>query len=80
MSYINPTTSADKPANAAYVDRQYRYWRFRVLYSLIFGYATFYLVRQNITVAAPEMLKEFGYTRAQIGWVFSMFSIIYGFG
>lgn len=80
MSYVSSSANNEQPAKDAYVDRQYKYWRFRILYSLIFGYATFYLVRQNITVAAPEMLKEFGYTKAQIGWVFSMFSIIYGIG
>ena len=80
MSYITSTLRKMKPARAVYINRQYKYWRMRILYSLIFGYATFYIVRQNITVAAPEMLKEFGYTKAQIGWVFSMFSIIYGVG
>jgi phosphoglycerate transporter family protein len=51
-----------------------------LLYSLILGYATFYIVRQNFTVAAPEMLRDFGYSRSEIGWVFSVFSIIYGVG
>ncbi|MDR1435285.1 MAG: MFS transporter [Puniceicoccales bacterium] len=66
--------------HAAYVDRQYRYWRRRIFYSLVLGYASFYIVRQNFTVAAPEMLREFGYTKSQMGWVFSIFSIIYGVG
>jgi phosphoglycerate transporter family protein len=63
-----------------YINRQYRYWRIRILYSLVLGYAAFYIVRQNFTVAAPAMLREFGYTKSQIGWVFTLFSIIYGFG
>ncbi|MDR2372018.1 MAG: MFS transporter [Puniceicoccales bacterium] len=71
------TTSA---MHMVYINRQYRYWRRRLLYSLILGYATFYIVRQNFTVAAPEMLRDFGYSRSEIGWVFSLFSIIYGVG
>jgi phosphoglycerate transporter family protein len=63
-----------------YINRQYRYWRRRLFYSLILGYATFYIVRQNFTVATPEMLKDFGYSHSDIGWVFSLFSIIYGVG
>lgn len=51
-----------------------------MLYSLIFGYAAFYLVRQNFQVAAPQMLAELGYTRAEIGWVFTAFALIYGVG
>jgi hypothetical protein len=58
------------------IDEQYAYWRIRILYSLIVGYATFYLVRQNFQVATPKMLNELGYTRAEIGWVFSAFAII----
>jgi sugar phosphate permease len=66
--------------HTVYVNRQYRYWRSRIFYSLFLGYATFYLVRQNFAVAAPEMVKEFGYTKSEIGWIFTLFSIIYGIG
>ena len=62
------------------ISEQYSYWRTRILYSLVLGYASFYLVRQNFQVAAPKMLHEFGYTKADIGWVFTAFSIIYGIG
>ncbi|MDR0715450.1 MAG: MFS transporter, partial [Puniceicoccales bacterium] len=62
------------------VGEQYKYWRGRILYSLVIGYATFYLVRQNFQVATPKMLDELGYTRSEIGWVFSAFAIIYGVG
>ncbi|MDR0740811.1 MAG: MFS transporter [Puniceicoccales bacterium] len=71
---------AGSAMHMVYINRQYRYWRRRLLYSLILGYATFYIVRQNFTVAAPEMLRDFGYSRSEIGWVFSLFSIIYGVG
>lgn len=62
------------------VNVKYRYWRIRLLYTLIIGYAAFYLVRQNMQVAAPIMLREFGYSKTQVGWVFSAFPIVYGFG
>jgi len=58
----------------------FRYWRFRIFYSLMLGYAAFYVVRQNFQVAVPSMLRELGYTRCQIGWAFSTFALIYGFG
>src|SRR4051794_15036966 len=32
------------------LDRVYRYWRFRILATTIFGYALFYFVRTNISV------------------------------
>lgn len=65
-------------ATADLNDRRYAYWRVRLMYSLIIAYAAFYLVRQNFTIAIPQMLNELGYTKAQVGGVLSAFSIIYG--
>jgi phosphoglycerate transporter family protein len=67
-------------ARGGSVEQQYQYWRTRILYSLIIGYATFYIVRQNFQIATPKMLDELGYTRSEIGWVFSAFAVIYGIG
>jgi phosphoglycerate transporter family protein len=58
----------------------YRYWRTRIMYSLIFGYATFYLVRLNFSMAIPAICEEFGYTKTKLGVVVSLFSVIYGGG
>jgi phosphoglycerate transporter family protein len=58
----------------------YRYWRIRIMYSLIFGYAAFYLVRLNFSMAIPAICEEFGYTKTKFGVVVSLFSIIYGSG
>ncbi|MDR2812544.1 MAG: MFS transporter [Puniceicoccales bacterium] len=86
MSYVATkarkvkTRKTNSAMRVVYVNRQYQYWRGRLLYSLILGYATFYIVRQNFTVAAPEMLREFNCSYSEIGWVFSLFSIIYGVG
>lgn len=61
------------------VHQKYKGWRFRITYSVLFGYAAFYLVRNNVNIAAPAMLKEFHLTKTQMGWVFTLFSILYGF-
>jgi phosphoglycerate transporter family protein len=58
----------------------YRYWQIRVLYSLMFGYAAFYLVRQNFTVATPLLISEFGYTRTELGGIAAVWQIVYGIG
>ncbi|MFR6482953.1 MAG: hypothetical protein ACLUPK_07595 [Veillonella sp.] len=31
------------------------------------GYATFYLIRQNFSLAVPYMIAEYGYTEADLG-------------
>ena len=58
----------------------YRYWRVRILYSSIIAYAAFYLVRQNFSMAMPALSEEFGYTRTDLGWIVTWFSIVYGLG
>lgn len=58
----------------------YRYWRIRILYSSIIGYAAYYLVRQNFSMAIPGLMDEFGYTKVEMGWIVTIFSIVYGIG
>jgi glycerol-3-phosphate transporter len=58
----------------------YRYWRIRIMYATIIGYAAYYIVRQNFSMAIPGISGEFGYSKTQLGWVLTAFSIVYGFG
>lgn len=58
----------------------YRSWQIRILYSLTFGYAAFYLVRQNFNFAIPVLVEEFGYTRAELGYIAAIWQIVYGVG
>lgn len=58
----------------------FSYWRTRMLYATIIGYAAFYLVRQNYSMAMPGIMEEFGFSKVEIGWVATTFSIVYGIG
>jgi OPA family glycerol-3-phosphate transporter-like MFS transporter len=58
----------------------YNKWRLRILIFVIIGYATYYLCRQNFSMIMPSFIEEFGYSNTQIGWVFSIGSIVYGVG
>ena len=46
-------------AGADEVDRLYRHWRVRVMYATITGYALFYFVRKNLSMAAKAITDEF---------------------
>jgi len=61
-------------------NKNYRYWRLRIMYSAIIGYATFYLVRLNYGIAMPLIGEELGYTKTQLGTIASVFSVFYGIG
>jgi phosphoglycerate transporter family protein len=86
---INPTTAAAQDTlqlssmngglSAVDVSR-YAHWRFRILFATMFGYATFYLVRLNFSVAIPTLQLEFGYSKTQLGMVITTFSVVYGIG
>ncbi len=58
----------------------YKHFRLRILYSMIVGYAIYYFVRANFSMAMPVFLKELGYTKTDLGIVLTLFSIVYGFG
>lgn len=60
------------------VDRRYRYWRFRILSASLVGYAIYYFVRTNISVALPVMQKDLGYTKAQLGIILTIGGVVYG--
>ncbi len=60
--------------------KSYSYWRLRIMYSIMFGYACFYLVRQNFTMAIPSLQSELGFSKAEIGIVISAGAILYGLG
>ena len=74
---IDGRVASDAPQDNS---RVYRYWRIRMMYSMMIGYAGFYLVRQNFTMAIPSMQSELGYSKTQIGVIISIAAIVYGLG
>ena len=60
-------------------NKKYRYWRIRIMYAMMIGYAGFYFVRKNISIAMPSMLKDMDITKTELGWVLTGFSVVYGF-
>ena len=70
--------AAPATGDAAEVDRRYLYWRFRILSASLVGYAIYYFVRTNISVALPVMQKDLGYTKAQLGIILTVGGVVYG--
>ena len=65
-------------ADAIETNKQYRYWRTRILYSSLIGYALFYFVRKNISMALPGIEDEFGITKATLGLFLTLHGLLYG--
>src|SRR5438067_13937539 len=53
------------------------YWQRRILVSTIIGYALFYFVRKNLSVAMPAM-EAAGITKVQLGWFLTTHGVLYG--
>jgi OPA family glycerol-3-phosphate transporter-like MFS transporter len=61
------------------VDREYRRHRRSVYAGIFIGYAAYYLVRNNLALAIPDILKEFPqHSKADLGWALTGTSIAYG--
>jgi OPA family glycerol-3-phosphate transporter-like MFS transporter len=62
------------------VKQLYPKLRWRILESTFIGYATFYLVRNNLPVVSKEMGQALHYTKGQIGDILALSVITYGVG
>src|SRR3954466_14818125 len=61
------------------VDREYRRHRRSVYAGIFIGYAAYYLVRNNLALAIPDILKDFPqHSKADLGWALAGTSISYG--
>lgn len=64
---------------AASVDREYKRNRRSVYAGIFIGYASYYLVRNNLALAIPDILKDYPqYSKADLGWALTGTSISYG--
>jgi sugar phosphate permease len=68
------------PGTTAADAERLRSWQIRIFALLWTGYAAYYLCRVNFAVAQPSLLKEFGWTSTQVGWIPSIYAAFYAFG
>jgi phosphoglycerate transporter family protein len=69
---FEPAASTPSPAKSR------RYWQNRVLASTIVGYALFYFVRKNLSVAIPVMESELGISKLDLGMFLTAHGLLYG--
>ena len=77
MSFLTPP--AFKPEQTGpEADEKYSRLRWQVFLGIFIGYAGFYIVRKNFSMAIP-MLAPFGFEKDELSIVLSMNAIAYGF-
>ena len=77
MSIFSPAPHIERLPEGQ-IDSTYKRLRKEVFAGTFIGYATFYLIRQNFSLAVPYMIAEYGYTKADLGIVMTLLSVAYG--
>jgi MFS transporter, OPA family, glycerol-3-phosphate transporter len=78
FGFLKPAPAA-APVPADQIDPAYRQLRWQVFIGIFVGYAGYYLVRNNLALAIPDILKEHPeYSKAALGSALTGLSIAYG--
>ena len=62
----------------AEIAQKYRYWQNRVLVASITGYALFYFVRKNLSIAMPFMEQDLHIQKSSLGMFLTLGGLLYG--
>lgn len=72
--------SAPKPRiDSSRTDAEYKKLRWQVFSGVFIGYAAYYLIRKNFSLAIPYLIDQYGYSKADLGKVSLALSLAYGF-
>ncbi len=79
FDFLKPAP-AQAPLNLAPEQLQstYRYWRIRIMSTTIVGYALFYFVRKNLSLAMPGMEADLGISKSDLGLFLTLHGVVYG--
>jgi len=78
LNLFKPAPFIEPIEDPEVLQKQYKYWRVRIFYSMFFGYAFFYFTRKSFTFAMPAMIIEMGFTKSELGILSSILFISYG--
>jgi phosphoglycerate transporter family protein len=57
---------------------RFRHWQRRTLLATMVGYAAYYFVRKNLSVAKPAMQHDLGITKSDLGLFLTLHGLLYG--
>lgn len=61
------------------IRREYPLWRRKVMTGMLCGYALFYFVRKNFSMANKPLSEAFGFTNTEMGAILSTATVVYAF-
>jgi len=78
VNLLKPAPPAPPIHDPDEIRTQYRQWRTRILYTSLIGYALFYFVRKNLSLAMPAMEHELGISKTDLGIFLTLHGLLYG--
>ena len=60
------------------MEGKFRRWQMRTLVCSMLGYAAFYLIRKNLSVALPYIEADLGISKADLGLFLTLHGLLYG--
>lgn len=77
--FLHPDPPAEyKITNPKEIRRVYEDYRLRILIWSTIGYAMFYFVRKNLSVAMPEIEHQMGISKVSLGLFLTLHGLLYG--
>ena len=58
--------------------KSFRFWQWETLLVTMAGYAVYYVVRKNLSLAMPLIGEEFGISKVQLGAFLTLHGLVYG--
>lgn len=58
----------------------FRRWQYKIMGGMMLGYAHFYIIRKNFSMAMPSLEKEVGYSNTELGLILTCHLVVYGVG
>ena len=76
--FLRPATPAAAITDPEQIRREYAYFRPRILFWTTIGYAAFYFVRKNLSMAMPVMEEQLGIDKTSLGLFLTLHGVLYG--
>lgn len=78
LDFFKPAPYLPEMQDQEAIKKKYGYWRWRIFLSMYLGYAFYYLTRKSLPAAMPILSKELNLSMAELGWMVTIFSVVYG--
>ncbi|WOY88953.1 MFS transporter [Ligilactobacillus murinus] len=78
LSFLRPAPDATEKVPPEKITRSYRWHQTGVIAALCIGYIGYYIIRLIFTTEQNDIMRQYGFTTAEVGLVLSCFGIGYG--